>query len=119
MSRTIRRTKTNKRNPRFLIDYVTYLPQEWDGRQQGNRGVRWIKDFPLLLLEGKEYQKAYWKFHSDNGFAVFGYENAYERPMIESESKTRARYKRELVKWIKDPEYVVQFTPPPQEWDYC
>lgn len=118
MSRTIRRTKTNKRNPRFLIDYVTYLPQEWDGRDIGNRGIRWVKDFPRFTLEGKAYDKAYWKFHSDQGFAEFFYEDNFEFPMHEVEGDRRARYKREIVKWLKDEEYEIQFQRCKQVWDY-
>lgn len=117
MSRTIRRTKTSKRFPRFEKDYTHKRPNEWRGVEQ----TGWKNDcyaFPLQPLPGKEYIIAWWKFHSDNGFAVFGFENSYERPILVGEGQVRTRYRNELSKWMKDPDYEIQITRRHSFWDY-
>jgi len=119
MSRTIRRTKAKKYRSRFEKEYTYYIPEEWDNRSIGNRGIRWVKDFPLLPLEGKEFEKAYWKYHSDSGCKDFSFENAFEYPMREDERAKRSRYKREISRWLKDEDYEIQFQKSKQIWDYC
>jgi hypothetical protein len=116
VSRTIRRTKTrNKNNCRFEKTYTYIHPNEWCGIELDHFNKRY---FPLVKPEEKEFKKLWWKFHSDNGFAIFGWEEAYEMPMHEVENHRRNRYKRELIKWIKNPDYEIQFMRCKQIWDY-
>jgi hypothetical protein len=118
VSRTIRRTKRNKLRSRSEKTYThvrltEYLDLQGESNRWYNHG------FPLVPLEGKEFQKTYWKFHSDCGCPEFGFENAFEYPWVESSKEARARYKREIVKWLKDEDYEIIFTKPPHIWDYC
>jgi len=117
VSRTIRRKKTTKRFSRFEKDYTHYHPKEWRGITQST----WKNDhhaFPRLPYEGKEFWIRYWKFHSDNGLRIFGFENAFERPQYIDEGQVRALYKKELVKWLKDEDYEIIFLPRPNFWEY-
>jgi hypothetical protein len=119
VSRTIRRTKAKKYHSRFEKDYTHYIPEVWDGREQGIRGVNRIKDFPLLPLEGKEFQIAYWKYHTDNGLAIFGWEDAYEYPYEVDERSKRGTFKCEIHKWLRNPEHEIQYSRFKKIWDYC
>ena len=116
MSRTIRRTKAKKTRSRFEKDYTHKRLDEWldvlCGYQYRSNGV------PFRPLEGKEFEIAYWKYHSDNGFAEFGFENAFERPNCGTNREQRAAYKVELNRWIQNPDHEVIFQRPKEIWDY-
>jgi hypothetical protein len=116
MSRTIRRTSDKARYPRFEKQYTHAHPDTW-------RGMTLDRDtqggFPLLPLEGMAFQRAYFRYYSDNGLPSFGFENAFERPMAVLSGVRRRRVKHELHKWLKDPDYEVQDLRDKQIWDLC
>jgi hypothetical protein len=89
MSRTIRRTSTSGNHKRFEDDYTK--------SESGER------------LEGKDFDVAYHKFHSDNGLPIFFYENSYEYPIRESSKTHRAQNKTEIMKWLKNQDHEVVF----------
>lgn len=94
MSRTIRRLKPGRSKKRKVIDYV--------------------KD-----LEGKEFDQAFWKFHTDNGLRPFSFENSFEYPFKVDEGAKRVAYKKELEKWMKNPDHEIQFSRFKLIWDLC
>lgn len=117
MSRTFRRQRSKKRNSRFERDYTSHKPEVWCGKpllKYSNNN--W---FPTIPLEGKDFNRAYWKYHSDCGHSVFGWEKAYETPMLEPENERRRRYSREITKWLKDNSYEIIWQKSKQVWDYC
>jgi len=103
MSRTIRRKKEKRVGKSHFIDpYINTLPEEWNGvrAMHGTVGA-----FPSIPMEGKEYDKAYWWFHRDH-------HNRYMwNDTKGSKVCTRAYNKQELIKAIKDPEYVPNLLP--------
>lgn len=116
MSRTIRRTKTKKPYSRLERNYTHKPLPEWldveDTSSYRPGGV------PVRKLEGAEFLKVYWKFHTDNGCREFGFENCFERPQRRSSSEVRGHFKRELEKWKKDDEYEVILQAPKGFWEY-
>jgi hypothetical protein len=116
MSRTIRRTSDKARYPRFEKQYTHTQPETWEGMT-----LHWSNKaaFPLLPLEGKAFKKAYHKYHSDNGFPSFGFENAFERPMRVTAHQRRNLQKQELHKWRKNPDYEIIDVRDKLVWDYC
>ncbi len=116
MSRTIRRTSDKARYPRFERQYTYVQPDTWAGM---TRDWRNKAAFPLVPLEGLAFQQAYHKYHSDNGLPSFAFENAFERPMPVSGKQRRNRVKRELQKWLKNPDHEYIESPDRQIWDFC
>ena len=116
MARTFRRKRSNKPWCRFEQDYTYTQPNEWCGIPLDHFNRKW---FPRIPLEGKAFSIAYWKYHSDCGHAVFGWEDAYERPWKQSQREMRNHYKGEIVKWLKDHDYEIIFSKPKHIWDLC
>ena len=107
MSRTFRRKGDKKRNKsgrshfekRFTVDHVE---PPVPGRRYGN--------LPLISLEGKAFDKAFWKFHGDSSNA-YGWSNPIgSRKAFEAEC--RMNNKQEIARYLKDDEYEIQFHNP-------
>lgn len=115
MSRTIRRTTAKARYPRFVEQYARAQPDLWLGmtRNFRNQGA-----FPWLPLEEPAYTRVCRLFHSDKGLPEFGFEEAYERPLQPSEKRLRGKAKREIQKWLRDPEHEIAFSREPQFYDW-
>lgn len=98
MSRTIRRKRHRKHHTSFSKPYLYTIPDEWNGVRPmyGTVGA-----FPHVKKEGKEYDQAYHWFHSDR-FKVPGWDYDTRRGRWES---ARAYNKRELIRWIQNPDY--------------
>jgi hypothetical protein len=116
MSRTFRRKRDKKYNSRFEKDYTHYYDTGVFDRVYNTFNEHGL---PRIKLEGKEWQIAYWKYHSDNGFAIFGFQDAYETPMIESEQSFRSRWRFEIHKFMKYEDYEVNILKRRLIWDYC
>lgn len=116
MSRTIRRTKALKHYSRFEKDYTHKPLEEWlDVAPAPNYRSNGM---PVRPLEGDEYFRRWWHYHSDSGCHEFGFEDAYERPFREEEGCFRARNKNEIRKWLKDHDYEIIEKPHKFMWDY-
>jgi hypothetical protein len=96
MSRTIRRTKNQ--------------------RQQGKRHYSY-KDF--ITTPHKDYTIPKWRFHSDMMTRHLSFQYFYCEPMEPANRTKRRKYDLEVIKWLKDPDYEIQFQRPRQVWDYC
>lgn len=59
-----------------------------------------------------------WKFHSDMMTRLLSFQYFYCEPMEPANRTKRQQYKREIIKWLKDPDYEIQFKRPRQVWDY-
>lgn len=103
MSRTFRRKGDKKRNKSgrshfekdYTVDRATSPIASWRYR-----------NLPLISLEGKAFDKGYWKFHRDSG-PGYGWGNSnYDRKR--SETKCRMDNKQEIARYLKDEEYEVQ-----------
>lgn len=116
MSRTIRRTKTNKQYSRFEKDYTHHHLEEWGDMVQ----TGWRNDyraFPFVPKPEPEYTRAKWRFHSDCGLNIFRFEKCFNRPWRMSSLRLQSKY--ELIKWLKDPDYEIQISRIKLVWDYC
>lgn len=99
MSRTFRRTKPKKHFSHFSHDYLTTVPDEWNGVCPMH-GTIWA--FPSIWKEGAEYDKAWHWYHGDCPRDLNRHGN-----YIFNEPSVRMRNKQELCKWRKCPDYEV------------
>lgn len=122
MSRTTRRTKNitlktfNKES-----DFTFKRPDEWIGYSKSLSSCYsqpWMQLwFPRLKLEGKEFKKAKAFYHSDNG--PTGNQNRwYDSEVLEEEGCCRVKWKKEISKWINDPDYEIIFRKRKTPWEY-
>lgn len=98
MSRTIRRKKEKRVGKSFFVERYTHtIPDEWNGVPPM---FETVSAFPSIPKEGKEYDQAYWWFHRDS-------HNPYLWNWTKGgKESSRAHNKQELIKAIKDSEYV-------------
>lgn len=119
MARTIRRTKSKKHHSRFLSTYTLERDPNWPN-MRGPGIFRWGRmhhGHPLILKQNhKDIQRRY---HSDSGLNEFVFEDNYEFALLIGEKEYRAAWKRELTRWIKDPDYEIQNVKRKTFWDYC
>lgn len=108
MSRTIRR----KRHKNQYQHCVNHEERDWLWVQDDIWGYslnRWdnyrtLWKAPKRQLVGKEYDKAWWKYHKDGRFFQSNYRWHWRNA---AESRCRVRNKEELARFWKDPEYEV------------
>jgi len=98
MSRTIRRTKEKRLGRSSKVrSYLRTIPDEWNGVQPMH-GTVWA--FPHVWKEDKEYQEGYWRFHRDS-------KKYYGWQLLKGgKTSARAHNEKELIKAIKDFDYV-------------
>lgn len=110
MSRTIRRTRDKRRNKSGSSNFETNWTHDWTRPE----GTTWHFPWTRVLREGKDFDKAWWRFHSDwnipwgNGKGL----------RLDAEGQCRMNNKLELARYLKDNEYEV-FTYEPRclSWD--
>lgn len=106
MSRTMRRTSDKKRfnsgRSHFVDDYIYDYEEKWEGRD----GVvdAW-RGKPSKKLTGKEYGRAYHKFHGDTN-PGYGWGN-YPYSRYHSHQVARAQNKNQIERYKKDPNHEV------------
>ena len=102
MSRTIRRKKNKKHHSLFEKHYTHRKPDQWFDLSPSwhHNWTEHADGYPLIKLEGKEFEKAWHWYHSDNF-------NDYEAILRWHGSKESARCqnKQELIKWLQNEEY--------------
>jgi hypothetical protein len=105
MSRTIRRTRGKRRNKSgrssFENDYT------FDRIHYGHWG--YYAPSKNVKLEGKEFDKAYWKFHGDSNKAQWSYFKSWR---VSAEKKCRAKNKEEIVRYYQNVNYEVMLHKP-------
>jgi hypothetical protein len=95
MSRTIRRTRDKRRNDSGRSHFDHHWTHDW---------VRFGSTWKSVKLEGKEFDKAYWRFHSDRVKRGWSYSKTL-RAMFEK--TTRAQNRQELVRYYQNSDYEV------------
>jgi hypothetical protein len=100
MSKTIRRTRAKKHNKSGRSNFVTYWVTNWTYDEEG----LWKR----IPLEGKEYDQAYWRFHSDR-LKHLGNSKGSRH---EAERNCRRKNKEELFRYFKDEDYEVMLHEP-------
>lgn len=60
-----------------------------------------------------------WRFHSDMMSRHLSFQYFFCEPWEPANRTKRKKYDREITKWLKDPDYEIQFQRPRQVWDYC
>lgn len=98
MSRTIRRTKEKRlgRSNKLKSYVFKYVPDWNDTIPMYETCLA----FPKQRLEGKEFDEAYWRFHRDS-------KKYYGWQLLKGgKISSRAFNEHELIKGLKDPEYV-------------
>jgi hypothetical protein len=115
MSRTIRRTGDKKRNKsgraHFEHDYThTYGDSNFESGFYAWGCKRSVK------LEGKEFDKAFWKFHRDNHNSYGWSNHTWDR--WHYEQRCRMKNKEEIIRFLKDDEYeVIVYQPGCLSWE--
>jgi hypothetical protein len=83
-------------------------------RKQHKRGIcRFEQDYKL------RNEREHAKYYSDCGHKDFAFENSFEIPFLEAEASYRAWFRKELHRWLKDPEREVIARKRKKIWDYC
>jgi hypothetical protein len=110
MSRTIRRTRDKRRNKSGCSNFDTSWTFDWVHPEHLELHGCWVR----VKLEGKAYEKAWWRFHSDwnttwgNG----------KGSRVDAEGQCRMKNKLELARYSKDDEYEIQlYEPRCLSWD--
>ena len=86
-------------------------------RRQGKRHHSYVEGKRILTpFVDREIPK--WRFHSDMMTRHLSFEYFYCEPMEEANRTKRRKYNLEIIKWLKDPDYEIQFKRPRQTWDY-
>lgn len=118
MSRTIRRKRHKTQYQHCYsndeADYLWVQDDIWGYKLGVMFDYRTLWKSPKRLLTGKEYKKAWWKFHKDDNFFGSNYcwhwRNAAER-------RGRVKNREELAKFWKNPEYeVMAYEPECLSW---
>jgi hypothetical protein len=110
MSRTIRRTRDKKRNKSGRSHFENSYTYDW--LHTGPINSIWLK----VKMEGKAFEKAYWKFHGDRHNS-YGFSNStWSR--FDAETSCRMKNKTEIIRYYKNEEYdVFAYNPRCLSWD--
>jgi len=96
MSRTYRRIKKQSQPGRIHNEY---------------------KDGKRILTPFVDREIPKWRFHSDMMTRHLSFQYFYEEPWEPSNRSKRRKHNLEIIKWMKNPDYEIQFQRPRQIWD--
>lgn len=109
MSRTIRRTRSKKNYSHFEKDYTFERDYENHKELSG-----WCA-IPKVKLEGREYKKAWHKYHGDTQKNYGWVEGKCYHEI--AKVSTRAKNREEIARYLKNDEYdVVNHEEPDVSW---
>ena len=115
MSRTIRRTGDKKRNKSGKSNFVENYTTTYDETWMPDAPFGW-RCAPRVEMQGKEFDKAFHKFHGDTKPNYGWSHHWYTRYRFEQ--RCRMENKQRIIKYLKDPEYVVvPFQPGCLSWE--
>jgi hypothetical protein len=87
-------------------------------KKQSMPGKRHNTHKEIICTPYKDYIIPKWRFHSDMMTRHLSFQYFYCEPMEPANRTKRRRYKLEVIKWLKNPDYEIQFQRARQIWDY-